>query len=171
MSAPFLKPKIMSKNIFQISSEYVELMNQIEEVEGVLTPEMEAALEINTKDLEVKSVAYLEVIKKNEAFNIMVDEEIKRLQALKKRNNTLIGLLKERLVGAINLFGEFQVGTITFKTRKSTACIIEDEEKIPKKWRIKKVTESIDKAGIKKALADGDVPGAYLKENKSLMIK
>ena len=50
---------------------------------------------------------------------MQIDNEIKRLQALKKRNNSLVDNLKNRLVGAIQMFGEFTVGTNTFGLRKS----------------------------------------------------
>lgn len=162
----------MKKTIFNITNEFVELMNEIEAVEGVLTPELEKRLMINEKDRDIKSVAYLEVLRKNEALNIVIDEEIKRLQAFKKRNKTINDRLKNTLVGAVNLFGDFVVGTVEFGTRKSTSVVIDDESKLSKKFKIRKVVETPDKKAIKDALSGGkNVPGAHLSENKSLKIK
>ena len=164
-----VKPKV---TLFNVAHDYVELMNEIEEAEGELTPELAERLEINEKHLQTKSVAYLEVIRGKEAFNLMIDEEIKRLQAMKKRNNTLINNLKDRLVGAVNLFGEFTVGTVTFSTRKSVSLVIEDETKIPQKYQVKTVTTKPDKKAIKDAINEGEeIKGAYLSENRNLKIK
>lgn len=162
----------MKQNLFNISTDHVELMNEIYEVEGVLTPELEERLIINEKNRDVKCVAYLEVIRKSEAWNTIVDEEIKRLQASKKRTNTLINHLKDRLVGAINLFGDFTAGTVQFGTRKSSSLTIVDFDKIPMDYKTKNVTITADKKAIKEAIKQGnDVPGAELQENQSLKIK
>lgn len=162
----------MKQNLFNITAEHVELMNEIMAVEGVLTPELEERLIINEQNRDVKCVAYLEIIKKNEAFNMAVDEEIKRLQATKKRTDTLVKSLKERLVGAVNLFGDFTIGTVEFGTRKSTACVIQDAAKIPLEYQTKKVTTTPDKKMIKEVLTDGgEIPGATLETRRTLKIK
>jgi len=161
-----------NQTLYKITENYNELMKEIEAAEGVLTPEMERALTINEEQLQKKSIGYLEVIKTKDAFNVMIDEEIKRLQAIKKRNNTLVSTLKERLLNAVKLFGEFSVGTVTFTTRKSTSVFIENEDEIGKEWKKVKVTEQIDKKKIGDALKGGkEVVGASLSNNLSLRIK
>ena len=162
----------MKKSLYEIETTYLELMSQVEDAEGEITPEMEKALEITEKDRDIKSISYLEVIRKKETFNLMVDNEIKRLTAIKKSNNSLVDRLKNNLLGAVNLFGEFTVGTVTFCTRKSTSVEIEDEDKIAKEYKVQKVTTSISKTLIKKALEkDVEVIGASLSTNYSLRIK
>lgn len=162
----------MKKNLFEISHDYVDLMNEIESVDGELTPELSERLVIHEKERDVKSIAYLEVIRKNEAFDLMIDNEIKRLQDLKKRNKTTIERLKTTLLGAVNLFGEYTVGTVTFKTRKSTGLVIENETLIPKDYQKTVVKTTVDKKKITDAIKNGtDVSGAYLEERKNLMIK
>ena len=76
-----------NKSLFNIKNDYLVLMSEIEEAEGELTPEQITALQINEKELNKKSIAYLEVIKQKEAFNLIVDNEIKRLKAIKNQNN------------------------------------------------------------------------------------
>ena len=107
------------KTLYQINNDYYDLISQIELAEGELTPELESALEINKAELEVKSIAYVEYIKTKESFNERINEEIKRLQAIKKQNETLIDRLKTNLVSAVNLYGTFKSGFLTFSTRKS----------------------------------------------------
>ncbi|MFW9952472.1 MAG: siphovirus Gp157 family protein [Candidatus Thorarchaeota archaeon] len=147
-------------------------MNEIEEADGELTEAQNTALVINEDQLKQKTISYLEVIKSKEAFNSNVDDEIKRLQAIKKRNNTLIDRLNNSLLDAVKLFGEITCGTMTFTTRKSERLIIEDEELIPQDYRTQKLVISIDKLAIKKAIKNGEeVEGAIIQENQNLKIK
>ena len=86
-------------------------------------------------------------------------------------NSNSIDKLKDSLLNAVKTFGEFTIGTITFKTRKSSSLIIENEELIPKKYKTQVVTTKIDKAQIKKDLKNEDIPSAYIQENLNLMVK
>lgn len=162
----------MKQTLYQIEQDYLSLINEIEESDGELSQEVQDALVINEGQLKQKSISYLEVIKTKEAFNKNVDEEIKRLQAIKKRNNTLVNRLNSTLLDAVNLFGEFEVGTLTFTTRKSESVLIEDQEQISEDYKLNKVVTSVDKLAIKKAIKEGkEVKGATLQENKSLRVK
>ena len=162
---------VKKKSLFNIQEDFSELMRTIEEAEGEITPEVEQALKINEKELQTKGIGYLEIIKQKESFNLLVDNEIKRLQGLKRMNSNSIDKLKDSLLNAVKTFGEFTIGTITFKTRKSSSLIIENEELIPKKYKTQVVTTKIDKAQIKKDLKNEDIPSAYIQENINLMVK
>ena len=162
----------MKTTLYDIKQEYLELINQVEELEGEITPEIEEKLTINQNELQNKAIAYHSVILAKDSFNLQIDNEIKRLQALKKRNNSLIDNLKERLVGAIQMFGEFTVGTNTFGLRKSERVEVEDVNQLPKEYKTIKVTEQANKAEIKKALKLGkQIENAYIVENINLKIK
>ena len=162
-----------TKSLYKINSEYMELFGRIEMAEGVLTPELEEAMVINKSELEVKSIAYAEVIKQRESFNLRIDEEIKRLQALKKQNDTLVSRLKNNLLQAVNLFGNFEAGFLKFSTRKSKQVIVNcDVNDLPKEYKVVKVTETADKTAIKKAIEQGElIEGCELVENLNLQIK
>ena len=161
------------KTLYNINNDYLELISQVEEVEGVLTPELEQALTINKSELEVKSIAYVEVIKQRESLNERIDNEIKRLQALKKSNDTLVSKLKNNLLNAVNLFGNYEAGFIKLSTRKSKQVVIDyDVNDLPKQYKVVKVTETADKVAIKKAIESGEtVYGCRLVENINLSIK
>ena len=145
----------MKQTLYQIEQDYLSLINEIEESDGELSQEVQDALVINEGQLKQKSISYLEVIKTKEAFNKNVDEEIKRLQAIKKRNNTLVNRLNSTLLDAVNLFGEFEVGTLTFTTRKSESVLIDDQDQISEDYKVNKVVTSVDKLAIKKAIKEG----------------
>lgn len=162
----------MKTTLYNIKENYLVLMDEIEASEGILSEEQESALEINKSELEGKSVAYLEVIRGSEAFVSTIDEEIKRLTALKKRHVSLIDRLKGSLLSAVTLFGEFTVGTLTFGKRKSVRLIVEDVNGLPAKFKTVTVKESADKAELKKDLkAGGKVKGVYLQDNFNLQVK
>jgi len=162
----------MNNTLYDIKQEYLELINQVEEMDGEITPEIEEQLTINQNELQNKAIAYHSVILSKDAFNMQIDSEIKRLQALKKRNNSLIDNLKDRLVGAIQMFGEFTVGTNTFGLRKSEKVEVDDVNQLPKEYKTIKVTEQANKVEIKKALKLGkEIKDAYIVTQYNLKIK
>ncbi len=163
----------MEKSLYVIKEEYLDLISQIEQAEGELTSELESALTINKAELEVKSIAYVEVIKQRESFNARIDEEIKRLQAIKKANDNLVLRLKNNLLNAVNMFGNFEAGFLKLSTRKSKSVEVNiDTNDLPKEFKSIKVTEAPDKTAIKKALESGqEVEGCRIVENINLAIK
>jgi len=162
----------MNNTLYDIKKEYLELIQEVEEMEGELTPETEYKLNINQNELQNKAIAYHSYILSKDSFNMQIDSEIKRLQALKKKNNNVIENLKTRLVGAIQTFGDFTVGTNTFGLRKSERVEIEDVNLLPKEYKTIKVTEQADKILIKKALKEGkQIENAYIVTQYNLKIK
>jgi hypothetical protein len=161
----------MKKSLYEITNDYQSLMFEIENNEGEITPELNEALTITENELQSKSIAYLSVIKQSEAFAMQLDDEIKRLQALKKRNDKLVDNLKDRLLNAVKMFGVFEVGFTKFGTRKSSQVEVLDVNELPKEFKVIKVTEQADKIAIKKAIESGqDVKGCSIVENINLKI-
>ena len=163
----------MEKSLYVIKEEYLDLISQIEQAEGELTPELESALTINKSELEVKSIAYVEFIKQREGLNARIDEEIKRLQAIKKANDNLVLRLKNNLLNAVNMFGNFEAGFLKLSTRKSKSVEVNiDTNDLPKEFKSIKVTEAPNKTAIKKAIESGqEVEGCRIVENINLAIK
>ena len=148
----------MKTTLYIIETEYLQLINQIEELDGELTPELEEQLEINQEQLQTKTVAYREIIKAKEAYVQTIDNEIKRLQALKKSQGNIVTRLKDRLLDAVKMYGVIEIGTFKFSTRKSTQVIVNAEvNKLPTEFKTIKVTETPDKTAIKKAIQAGQV--------------
>lgn len=158
-------------SLYNITEEQRLLMNEIESLDGEITPEIEELLIINEKQLQSKSIAYLEVISNKQSLNTLIDAEIKRLQSLKKRNNTLVSFLKNNLLNAVKTFGGFNVGFTSFGVRKSTSVEVKDVNSLPDNYKVIKVTEQADKMALKKALKSGElIKGVALKENLNLKI-
>jgi hypothetical protein len=158
-------------SLYNITTKQKLLINEIESLEGEITPEIDERLSINESQLTQKSIAYLEVISKKDGFNNLIDNEIKRLQQLKKQNTNVINKLKENLLNAVLTFGDYTIGTQKFGTRKSSQVIVEDVNSLPEKYKIIKVTEQANKKLLKEALVNNEeIDGVYLKENKNLKI-
>lgn len=163
-------PKNMA-TLFEITLEQKKLINEIEVLQGEITPEMEELLIINESQLQQKSVAYLEVIRAKESFNGLIDNEIKRLQQMKKVNTNLVDRLNDNLLLAVKTFGDFTVGLQKFGTRKSSQVIVEDVNSLPSEFKNVTVTESADKVALKKAIQAGEeIKGVYIQENLNLKI-
>lgn len=163
--------EMRAKSLYNITLEQQILMNEIELMDGELSEENEKELEINKKDLEHKSIAYLAVIREKESENNLIDSEIKRLQALKKRNSNILKRLQYNLLNAVKTFGSYEIGFNKFGTRKSTSVEITDLEALPLEFQTEKTTFTPNKTLIKETIKNGGtVKGAEIKENLNLKI-
>lgn len=162
----------MKQSLYHIETEYRTLIDQVEQAEGELTEELEQALQINETQLQSKSIAYLEFIQSKETFNSRIDDEIKRLQAMKKRNANLVSKLKGRLLDAVKLYGNFTVGLTKFGTRKSQQVIVEvNANELQGEFKTVTITEKADKKAIKEAIKRGEsVEGCELIDFLNLKI-
>jgi len=126
----------MGKNIFNIAEEYMILCNEIEELEGELTPELDERLVINQNELEAKMKAYFHIIQLKESESTLIDDEINRLLEIKKTKEKVIEKLNDRMLFAVKLFGEtgksgnktLKYDTCSFWTVNHKPLVIEDED-------------------------------------------
>jgi hypothetical protein len=160
------------KTLLNIRQEYTKLLSEVEQNDGELTPEIEQALAINAEELSAKSLAYVEFIGNLNTQNNRIDDEIRRLQLLKRKNTALLEFLQKGLVQAVQEFGNIRTGTHSIGVRNSEECVIEDAEKIPDRFKTVKMDIQVDKLAIKRAIKSGEnVPGAHIQENQHPLIK
>lgn len=162
----------MKKSLYQIGKEYEDIASQLEE--GELTPELEIALVITQEQLQTKAVNYGFVIKEFESDISAIDEEIKRLTAIKKSKANAKERLKQTLSDAMQYYGieKVEIPTLKLSFRESKSVSITDESHLPKKYMVEKVSYSPDKTAIKKAIENGEnVTGAEITTNQNLQIK
>jgi hypothetical protein len=161
-------------NIFKIQQQYVSIINQVIEAEGELSEELIQAIEINETDLKEKAVNYGYAIRMFEFDNTIVDEEIKRLQALKKLNNKKAEWLERTISNAMQQFGIEKVESPTLKLsfRKSESVEIVNEAQLTEQFTTTKTTVTPNKTAIKEAIKNGEVvEGAILVTNFNLQIR
>lgn len=124
-------------NIWQIQQELLSIFDELEENGGELTEELEQQLAISQEDFRSKVESYTNVIKSVKADIAAIDEETKRLAALKKSKNTLIERLSKVIIDAVDMFGDttktggkfFDYGTGKVSIRNSQKVVL-DEDKI-----------------------------------------
>lgn len=124
--------------------------------------------------LQTKGAGIIKSFKNSETMLNGVDEEIKRLQALKKSISNQINSRKEYIVRNMEMMGitkiETELGNLSL--RKSKSVNIYDESLIDKKFIEIETKEKISKTEIKKAIEAGEnVQGANIVEKNSLNIR
>jgi uncharacterized protein YktB (UPF0637 family) len=160
------------KLLFNITAEALQLASALEE--GEITPELETSLVINQEELQQKAINYAYVIKTVEYDISAIDEELKRLQAVKKAKNNVIDRMKESVVNAMGIYSMEKISspTMNLSLRRSESVEVDLTEALPDDFKITKTTVTPDKVAIKQAIKQGEnITGATLKVNYSLQIK
>jgi hypothetical protein len=160
-------------NIYKIQQDYLSIANELIENGGELSPHLETALAINKQELQHKGIAYGFVVKSLESDIDTIDNEIKRLNALKSSHVKTIDKLKETVKSAMQMYGIEEIKTPTLKInfRKSESVEVETDAVLDMYCNFKTV-KTPDKAKIKEIIKSGNaVFGASLYINWNLQIK
>lgn len=161
-------------NLYQIQNEFIHLADQIIELSGEITPELELQLQINQDQLEHKGRSYGYIIKTLESDIDVIDAEIKRLQSFKVSRNKTVERLKETISNAMQLYQieKLESPTLKISFRKSESVEIENQDLLDAEFLETKTTVTPNKTKIKEAIKNGEfVTGAVLKHNKNLQIR
>lgn len=159
-------------NLYEITQEAQYLAALLETEE--LTPELEQALIINQDQLQAKAVNYAKVIANYQAESDAIEQEIKRLKAMKESRDKKVEWLKESVKKAMLISGIEKVESPLFKisVRRSEAVEVDVVEALPNAFQNVKNIITADKVAIKEAIKKGEnVLGARLVENFNLQIK
>lgn len=152
----------------------MELAQQMLDNDGELTEDMAEQLAINEQNLQTKATNYSFVIKQMNAEEEIIENEMKRLQALKVSRAKSAQKLKNMISSAMELYGieEIKTPIIKINFRKSESVEVENVNLLDPEFVTEKVTKSADKAAIKEAIKSGKtVTGAVISINKNLQIK
>ena len=158
----------MEQKLYEIA-EAVNKLEEMEDQEAVGT-----YLDGVKMQLKEKAENIFRVIKNIETPIIAVEEEIKRLQALKQKYKLQADRLRTYVSETMqkNEIEKITTDIATFSFRKSTSVKITDEEKLPKEFMKETVKVAPDKVAIGKLLKAGEkIEGATLSEKKNLQIK
>lgn len=157
--------------MYELTEMYKELQAALENEE--VTPEevadtFDAINDAITVKVDALSAIYLEA----QGDEVKIDREIDRLRKLKER----AGRTKERVANIAANFlttmgkDKAKGDQFTFKRRKfPPRVVVADERLLPKEYIKEKITTSIDKIAIKKALQSGEqVTGASLEQREGV---
>ena len=148
-------------------------------IEGGMVVDMEnGVILFDADNLEELEGEYLDKLEacglycKNEQADIdAIKEEEKRLADRRRIKENKVKRLKEYMLQSMEVTDTKKLDTpkVYISTRKSQKVIIDNESKIPRQFI--KVTESVNKTEIKKALKNGDVDGAHMEESVNLTLR
>jgi len=164
----------MSQSIYKIQNEFQLIIAEVINNEGEITPELETALTINKEQLQSKAVDYCYVIKQLDYDCEQIDNEIARLNKLKKVRSNLTDRLKNTVSSAMQLFEVEKIETplIKLSFRNSESVEITNEQQLDACFIVTKTVSTPDKKAIKDAIKNGElVCGATISYNKNLQIK
>ena len=161
-------------NIYKIQNEFQLIIAEVINNEGEITPELETALTINKEQLQSKAVDYCYVIKQLDYDCEQIDNEIARLNKLKKVRSNLTDRLKNTVSSAMQLYEVEKIETplIKLSFRNSESVEITNEQQLDACFIVTKTVTTPDKKAIKDAIKSGVlVCGATISYNKNLQIK
>jgi hypothetical protein len=161
-------------NIYKIQHEYQQIVTELIDNGGELTPELELALQITKDNFHSKSENYAYITKQFDGEMDMIDNEIKRLQQAKRSREKTIERLKATIEMAMNTFEVDKIETplIKISFRKSESVEVSDVNELPNEFKVIKLTETADKLKIKDALKSGVfISGCSIKSNRNLQIR
>tara|TARA_R110001606_G_scaffold171936_1_gene317971 strand:- start:5936 stop:6427 length:492 start_codon:yes stop_codon:yes gene_type:complete len=161
-------------SLFEISEIMDQITNHLIDTGGELTEEVEELLIITQEELKSKSSDYAYMIHSLEYDNTIVDQEIKRLNQIKKTRQNVIQRLKMTLSAALIRFEVDEIKTPTLKInfRRSQTLEILSIDSIDKKYHTEVITHDVNKKQIKEDLKNGkEVDGARLLTHQNLQIR
>jgi hypothetical protein len=165
------------KTLYEIDQEYIILMDQLEEAEGILDETLERMLEISEQNIAEKAEAYAMMITQWEGEAQMIRDEELRLAKRRKAKENSIARLESRLSSSMKLFGKEKIEgkLFTIGFRRSTRMEQTDGDMDPLKFLADKwitTVRKVDTSAIGAELkAGGSVDGFALVEYKNLTIK
>ena len=161
--------------LYELTGELLQLLEMAKD-EGVDLQTLEDTMDMVEGDFKQKADGYGMVLQELIAENEMIDKEIQRLQARKKRNSSSIERMKSHLQGCMVVSGlrKFQTGLFNFLIRKSSPRVVIDEvfvENIPEEYLVFQ-DPAVNKTKIKEDLKAGkDIGGvAHLEAQETLVI-
>lgn len=173
------------ENLFELTAYAKHIDQLLEDNGGELTEAMEAELGENSASIARTVDNYNEVLRKAEMMNLAIDDEIKRLQALKKSNESKAKGVKNYLKYIMSTFGISKIEGQFCKVslRKSKAVDVVDEllfrdlmpsiaemRKALPNWCVLEV--KANKTALKAELESGKlIMGAVIIENENVIIK
>ena len=164
----------MNQSIYKIQNEFQLIIAEVINNEGEITPELETALTINKEQLQSKAVDYCYVIKQLDYDCEQIDNEIARLNKLKKVRSNLTDRLKNTVSSAMQLYDVEKIETplIKLSFRNSESVEITNEQQLDACFIVTKTVTTPDKKAIKDAIKSGVfVEGATISYNKNLQIR
>lgn len=159
--------------LYEITQNMKQLNNYLDDDE--FNEEIyENTLSLIKTELSNKSISLIHIIKNIESDETMLDNEIKRLKAIKDRKSKKLKDIKDYIKVCMEQMGVNKIETPigNFSLRKSESVDIINPAKIPAQYLNTVVEYKPDKVKIKEAIKSGiKIEGAEIVTNNNLNIK
>lgn len=166
------KRTIMSKSLSLITSQFLDVERQLLDTEGVISPELEAALDLSQGELSMKVDAYAHILDKLDATELWAQAQAKAFAALLKKIKSSRDGLYYRLGDAMARMErtELEGERYAFREKLGRGKVeITDLDKIPFEYKRIKTEIEADKRAIYDAIASGvEVEGALIVKEPSI---
>jgi len=172
--------------LFELTTEQLALEAQLEETGGELTPEIEARMAETAEAFPKKIDGYGTMLRKFAAAEKMCDDEIKRVQGLKKVAQNAQKSIRRHLLDTMTFFKIKKLDGVTTKMWTGTSTALEVDEVELLKAHEAKINElraklppylsievKVNKTEIKNGYkATGTLPaGCKMVENDTLTVR
>lgn len=158
--------------LYELVDDYMEIVELEEEMNDEQIEEIKKAIEY---EINNKSGNIVKIVKSIESDIKAIDEEVKRLNKIKKAKKNTITNIKNYTKQQLELMGTKKVATPfgNISIRKNpVSLVINNENLIPEDYYEEEVVKNINKEVIKDLLKQGrEIPGCELQQGTSLTIK
>ena len=158
-------------NMYALTKAYEEVQSLAENGEDVT----DTLLSLEG-DIEVKAENTHKVIKMFSGYNVAIDEEIKRLQEVKKHNENAVERLKTGIENMMIALQKSELKTPLFSAKfikNPPKVVITDEKNVHAKYLTYiPATTTVNKNALKEDLKNGiELPFAHLEQGRRLDLK
>ena len=157
-------------SLYNLKEDYKRVLEL--QAEGVDEEVIKDTLESIDDAIEDKADSYSYVIREKKGQNDTIDEEIKRLQALKRSNNNLIKLLQENLYEAMTSTGKtkFKTDLNSFWIQKNPMSIeIKYEDNIPEEFYV--TERKLQRRDLINYVKNNEIDGVELTQSEGVRIR
>ena len=157
-------------SLYNLKEDYKRVLEL--QAEGVDEAVIKDTLESIDDAIEDKADSYSYVIREKKGQNDTIDEEIKRLQALKRSNNNLIKLLQENLYETMQETGKtkFKTALNIFWIQKNPPTIeVKSEDNIPEKFF--KTERKLQRRELINYVKNNEIDGVELTQSEGVRIR
>jgi hypothetical protein len=164
-----------NNSLYAITSELQSLLDEVTELQGELTPDLEVRMENVNHAITMKTDNVVQWVQSQEDLISLVDMKVKELADFKKGILAKLDRFDGYVDACLNRMNtnKIQGELYQISKRKPTkVVIIHDEKEIPMDFiKIPEPEPTIMKTEIAKALKSGQsVPGASLEDSKNVSI-
>lgn len=157
-------------SLYNLKEDYKRVLEL--QAEGVDEEVIKDTLESIDDAIEDKADSYSYVIREKKGQNDTIDEEIKRLQALKRSNNNLIKLLQENLYEVMKETGKtkFKTDLNSFWIQKNPMSIdIKYEDNIPEEFYV--TERKLQRRELINYVKNNEIDGVELTQSEGVRIR